>query len=343
VILRSRPPRIVWVLDAPDWIQAARFRELQSRLREFRFEAATAERFARGWRWGRYRRGPVYFATWRLIPFLERSHGLRFTPEDRARFMVSVTSHYNLGGGLKPSEAVPRGTAPSDALAEAVEILVGCAVVTVNSTPLRELLSADLPNLVYAPNGVDADFFAPPDDAAYDPTRIRIGWVGKVKAAKNFETMREAIAQLEREGFSAELIAHSKDIERDRLLDAEGMRRFYHRIDHYLCASWHEGTPNPGLEAAACGVPVVTTRVGNMVDLIRHGENGFFVEPTADSIVETFRSLRSVAPEEYRRLRDAARRSIEDEWTWEQRAENYRTAFASLLERSGAAGATLAR
>ncbi len=56
------------------------------------------------------------------------------------------------------------------------------------------------------------------------------------------------------------------------------MLEFYRSIDIYLCASRSEGTPNPCLEAAACGVPLVTTRVGNMPELVRHGVNGLFVE-----------------------------------------------------------------
>lgn len=40
------------------------------------------------------------------------------------------------------------------------------------------------------------------------------------------------------------------------------MPQFYSKIDCYICASLHEGTPNPVLEAMACGVPVITTNVG---------------------------------------------------------------------------------
>jgi len=39
------------------------------------------------------------------------------------------------------------------------------------------------------------------------------------------------------------------------------MVEFYRSLDVYVCASRSEGTPNPCLEAAACGLPVVTTRV----------------------------------------------------------------------------------
>lgn len=61
----------------------------------------------------------------------------------------------------------------------------------------------------------------------------------------------------------------------------EEMRDFYHSLDVYVCASRSEGAPNPCLEAAACGIPLVTTRVGSMPELIQDGVNGPFVERDA--------------------------------------------------------------
>lgn len=333
--LLRRKPRIVCVADL-DWVQGPRLRQLQRHLPEIRLDVVPLAEFARGWKRGRYRNGPVYLATWRFVRSLEAGHGIALSASDLAGFMVSVTSHYNVGGGLAPETAVPRGTNPEACFAEAVDTLSPCAVVTVNSSPLYELLSEHVPNLVYAPNGVDTDFFVPPERPVYDSDAIRIGWAGKVKAAKNFDVVVAAADVLRQDGFVVELLAHPRDVGRAEL-DRRGMRDFYHRLDYHLCASWHEGTPNPALEAAACGVPLVSTRVGNMVDLIRHGENGFFVEPTAESIVATFRSLRPLGVGEYIRLRATTRATVLESWTWDRAAEAYRSAFAQLLDVQAAA------
>lgn len=53
---------------------------------------------------------------------------------------------------------------------------------------------------------------------------------------------------------------------------------FYRCLDIYLVTSREEGGPEAIMESMACGVPVVSTKVGMAVDLIKHGENGFLAE-----------------------------------------------------------------
>jgi glycosyltransferase involved in cell wall biosynthesis len=61
----------------------------------------------------------------------------------------------------------------------------------------------------------------------------------------------------------------------------------YEAIDLCLVASREEGGPRAVLESMAIGVPLVTTRVGQAVDLVRHGSNGWMVEvEDVDGLVE---------------------------------------------------------
>ena len=97
-----------------------------------------------------------------------------------------------------------------------------------------------------------------------------------------------------------------------------------------------EGTPNPCLEAAACGVPLVTTRVGNMPELVRDGDNGLFFDGTAEGLANKLALLRStpsLGPRMAARMMETIR-----EWDWGVQAENYAHMFASLLTAGGAAG-----
>jgi len=54
--------------------------------------------------------------------------------------------------------------------------------------------------------------------------------------------------------------------------------RFYHALDVYLVTSRQEGGPKAVLESMASGVPLVTTRVGQAMDIVKHGQNAWMVE-----------------------------------------------------------------
>jgi glycosyltransferase involved in cell wall biosynthesis len=63
----------------------------------------------------------------------------------------------------------------------------------------------------------------------------------------------------------------------------EGYRTDIERIvpclDLLVHPAWREGLGVCILEAAASGVPIVASRVGGIVEAVRHGENGYLVEP----------------------------------------------------------------
>ncbi len=61
----------------------------------------------------------------------------------------------------------------------------------------------------------------------------------------------------------------------DRLEDLREVVSRYAALDAYLVSSREEGGPKAVLEAMACGIPLVTTRVGMAADIVRHRENGW--------------------------------------------------------------------
>jgi len=58
-----------------------------------------------------------------------------------------------------------------------------------------------------------------------------------------------------------------------------------------IMPSFNEGGPRVVFEAMACGLPVITTRVGLMLDIIKDGENGFFVDWSAEDMAEKISRL----------------------------------------------------
>ena len=186
----------------------------------------------------------------------------------------------------------------------------------------------------YTPNGVDTTFFCPPPEPQPYSGELRVGWAGSLgnhgPAHRGFHDVIEpAVAAVPGVRLQT-AIREQHWRNHDEMLD------FYRDLDVYVCASRSEGTPNPCLEAAACGVPLVTTRVGNMPELVRDGDNGLFFDGTAEGFANKLALLRDTPS---LRSRMAAR-MIETirEWDWSVQAENYAHMFTSLLmaaERSG--------
>lgn len=54
--------------------------------------------------------------------------------------------------------------------------------------------------------------------------------------------------------------------------------QLFQTLDLYMITSRQEGGPKAVLESMASGVPLVTTRVGQAMDMVKHGENGWMTE-----------------------------------------------------------------
>jgi len=70
--------------------------------------------------------------------------------------------------------------------------------------------------------------------------------------------------------------------------------KLFQALDLYVVASRQEGGPKAILESMSSGVPLVTTQVGQAMDLVKHGENAFM------AAVEDVDALASYALQVYR-------------------------------------------
>ena len=62
------------------------------------------------------------------------------------------------------------------------------------------------------------------------------------------------------------------------LNDYPQIGELYQCLDLYIVASREEGGPKAVLESMASGIPLVTTRVGQAMDMVKHGKNGWMVD-----------------------------------------------------------------
>ena len=93
----------------------------------------------------------------------------------------------------------------------------------------------------------------------------------------------------------------------------ESVARAYEAIDLCIVASRDEGGPRAVLESMAIGVPLVTTRVGQAADLVRHEENGWLVEvEDVDAITGWGRHVAEAPRATLERVLEAGRRTAEE-------------------------------
>ena len=75
-------------------------------------------------------------------------------------------------------------------------------------------------------------------------------------------------------------------------VDPEQLTILYHQSHLFVLPSYYEGLPMVMLEAMACGLPIVSTRVGGIPELIQEGENGILIEPgDRKALVEALSAL----------------------------------------------------
>ena len=122
-----------------------------------------------------------------------------------------------------------------------------------------------------------------------------LGIVGRLVPIKDHDTLFQAMTLLPSADPPAHLAVVGDGEERARLERAAGrlglgarihflgwradLETILRELDVVICASKNEGTPVALIEAMAAGVPVLSTDVGGVADLVAHGETGWLVPP----------------------------------------------------------------
>jgi glycosyltransferase involved in cell wall biosynthesis len=190
---------------------------------------------------------------------------------------------------------------------------------------LKELHDMGFKKAYYIPNGVDEELFRPIEPIKRNSELI-VGHVGKecpVKGQREF--ILPAIKSC-----NAKSVTNLKTW-KDRIPHKE-MPDIYNKMDVFVVASIEDGTPNPALEAAACGRPIISNQIGNMPEFIKDGYNGFIVERKIGEYVKKIKYFQENR-DELIRMGNNARKTVLENWTWEKQAENYRNMFHDIFKR----------
>lgn len=153
-------------------------------------------------------------------------------------------------------------------------------------------------------NGVDLEQFSLVEPSSSRPEKLRILVLARVHPQKNPFTLVEAVQIVRREQPQLEVsvdwygnpwwrnetyylrlkevIEHRKLKGVFRLHPAvKNVEQLYHEADVVCLPSLYEGTSNVIREAMACGIPLLVSRAGDNLELVKEGRNGLLFDASS--------------------------------------------------------------
>ncbi|MFE8072892.1 glycosyltransferase family 4 protein [Marinobacteraceae bacterium S3BR75-40.1] len=108
------------------------------------------------------------------------------------------------------------------------------------------------------------------------------------------------------------------------------MPELYRGCDVSVLPSLLEATSIAGLEAMACGLPLIGTNVGGIPAILRNGDNGLLVEPRSpQQLADALGTLIS-DPERCRQMGQRSRERAVEEFSWNSIAQKTLEAYAGI-------------
>ncbi|OGW25945.1 MAG: hypothetical protein A2X59_12325 [Nitrospirae bacterium GWC2_42_7] len=153
------------------------------------------------------------------------------------------------------------------------------------------------------PNGVNTELFYPCSDKERKELKnnnkllnkkvlVYSGWLVE---GKGLDTLLEAFRLVVSENRETKLLLLGKGPLKDRLKDkadslnisdkvcfkgnVTNVHEFLNSADIFVFPSFREGMPNSLLEAMACGLPVIASRIGGIVDIVEDNKSAILFDP----------------------------------------------------------------
>lgn len=205
------------------------------------------------------------------------------------------------------------------------------------------------------PPGVDSSRFAPASQAESRAELNLNGekvllYVGRLERLKGIDTLFKAVAQLDHpDGIRLYVAGGSRGAPGMRRLlclardlgirhkvkflgsiPQERLKTYYNAADICVLPSYYESFGFAALEAAACGKPVVASRVGGLTTVVKDGVTGFLVNWRCPGLfVERLELL--LRNDELRTEMGAAARLHAQTLTWENAADRLIDAYSQVI------------
>ncbi len=212
-------------------------------------------------------------------------------------------------------------------------------IVTTGERLRQTLISdngIDAAHVTSIPTGVDTGYFAPGDQAraraalGLPQSGLIIGIVATLRSWKGHACLLDAFAGLGRDDVHLLIVGDGPQRENlTQRIDQLGLQRrvslpgnqadvrpWLQAMDIFTLPSWaNEGVPQGIMQAMACELPVVSTPVGSIDELVVDGETGLMTEPKNATALAAALSRLLEDKNLRRQLGRAARQRVEQQFT----------------------------
>jgi D-inositol-3-phosphate glycosyltransferase len=270
-------------------------------------------------------------------------------------------------GSVKRRYQGPADTSPLNRIR--VEVAVAGAadrIVATATDEVRELALLGIPSakVSVVPCGVDLDHFTPepptnaPHSAPERRNRYRLLSVGRLVPRMGYDIIIEALTRLpETELLIAggagngdgtpepehdRLVAVAKRLEvadRVRLIGQvprTDMPDLLRSADLVVCSPWYEPFGIVPVEAMACGVPVVASAVGGMLDTVVDSVTGALVPPRDPLALSQVIGRLLESPSRSAELARAGLERVRSRYSWDRVAADTAAVYQQTVERAEA-------
>ena len=258
-----------------------------------------------------------------------------------------------LGGGYAVSQFCERNA-----------IEAADAVIAVSGAMRDDVLAAypavEAARVSVIHNGIDATVYRPVTEAdalarhGIDPQRPAVVFVGRLTPQKGVLELLDAAAALAPEAqvvlcagqpdtpeFAEVVAERLAGLRRRRdgivwlagMLDRADVVQILSHASVFVCPSRYEPFGLVNLEAMACELPVVAYAVGGIPEIVLDGETGFLVPVGDDAAGDLASPVNALLadPEQARRMGQAGRRRVIEQFSWDAIAARTAEVYARLV------------